>query len=76
MYADLIHPNLPPVVADDRSTPEGEAISCDEQWLESRSSTDYRRSRNERPTIRVKVPPHKEDGRNCKDHIDSIGVLL
>lgn len=68
--------NLPPIIADDRSASKGKTISCDEQRLESRSGTHDWCSRNKSPTVRVKVPPHKEDGDDCKDQIDSVRMLL
>jgi hypothetical protein len=76
MYADLAQPNLPPIVAYDRSKPQGEAISCDEQRLKSRSSTHNWRSRNHRTTVWVKESPHKEESDDGKDQIDRVRVLL
>ena len=64
------------IVADDRSASKGKAISCDEQWLKSRSGTHDWRSRNECATIRVKIPPDKEDSNDRKDQIDSMRILL
>jgi hypothetical protein len=76
VYADWSHSHLPPIVADDRSASKGKAISCDEQWLKSRSGTHDWRSRNECATIRVKIPPDKEDSNDRKDQIDSMRILL
>jgi hypothetical protein len=76
MYAESTHSNLPPIIADNRSTSKGKAISCDEQRLESISSTHDWRPRNECPTVRVKVPKHNEDGNDSKYQVDSVRILL
>jgi hypothetical protein len=76
MCADLTQSNLPPIVAYDRRKPKGEAISCNEQWLKSRSSTHNWRSRGHGTTVRVKKSPHKEDSDDSKDQIDRVRVLL